>query len=140
MVKDTVALLTPHKVKVDAPDELVTNLVVAAKKKHPELWLSPHAQKSQRAKITLAYEQYVEALRECATKLNAKDEPTWAMIFVVRHKQNDRPGAQDALGIMFARRHRLIDLTDENAVVALEAGLHLKKEEGNAMSPAGASP
>ena len=60
--------------------------------------------------------------------------PTWALVFIVRHKQYDRRGAQDALGAMFDLRHRLIDLTDEGTVIELEAQLPLKKVEHKATS------
>ncbi|HEY9773116.1 MAG TPA: matrixin family metalloprotease [Planktothrix sp.] len=109
-----------------SPEDEIERLVYAAKKGHPEDWSQPKEENSQRAKIALAYDQYVVALRQCATTIKTKDS---VIVFIVRHKQYDRRGAQDSLGAMFALRHKLIDLTDENAVVDLEARLPLKNAE-----------
>jgi tetratricopeptide (TPR) repeat protein len=138
--KDLVAIMPRPAVKNRTPEDDIAYLVSTAKKKHPEEWSGTKAEKSQCAKIELAYGQYVEALRQCAATMNAKDEPTWAMVFVVRHKQYDRRGAQDSLGTMFDLRHRLIDLTDEGSVIEIEARLPLKTVEPKATSsPSGRS-
>jgi tetratricopeptide (TPR) repeat protein len=140
--KGKAALLPPpaEETKPTSEDD-IARLKSAAKKKHPEEWLGTKAEKSQCAKIELAYQQYAEALRQCATTMNAKDEPTWALVFIVRNKLYDRHGAQDPLGTMFDLRHRLIDLTDEGAVVDLEARLPYKKVALKpTSSPAGAAP
>ena len=71
--KDLVAIVPRPEVKKDTPDDDIALLVSAAKKKHPGEWSRREAEKSQCAKIELAYEQYVEALRQCATTMNAKD-------------------------------------------------------------------
>ncbi len=122
-----------------SPEEAIANLILASKSDHPELWPNPVAAKSLPEKIKLTYEQYVEALRQCGAAAKVMDESTWATVLIVRAKKYDKPGAQDPFGAMFAIRHRLINMTSEGAVISVEVGLPLKKDEQKDPSPAGTS-
>jgi tetratricopeptide (TPR) repeat protein len=126
--KDAAALRPPpaETNKFTAEND-IASLVSAAKSKHPDAWSSPTAETSQSAKIRLAYEQYVESLRNCAATLNAPDAPGWAAALIVRNKHYDGQGTSNLLGTVFDLRHRLIALTDEGAVINVECVLPFQK-------------
>jgi tetratricopeptide (TPR) repeat protein len=126
--KELVALKPPPPAPYkDTSQEEIADLIAAAKKAHPEAWSSPGARKSQSAKISQAYAQYADALRSCAEATNTKDGPTWAIAFIVRHKQYDGRKTGTPFDSLFSCRHRLMDLTDEEAVIGLESRIPLKK-------------
>jgi tetratricopeptide (TPR) repeat protein len=135
--KDAAALMRPPvEANKDTSEDDIASLVSAAKNKHPEAWSNPTAEKLQREKVQLTYEQYVEALRHCAVTMNAKDEPGWAAGFIVRHKQYDGSSANNLLGTLFDLRHRLIALTDEGTVIELECRLPFERVRKATSSPA----
>ncbi len=111
------------------PEQDIANLVAAAMAKRPSDFSNPGTKKVQLEKIKLAYEHYVNSLRQCAVAKRVKDVPGWAMRFVVLAKQYDRPNAQDPLGLMYKCRHNLIDLTDEGAVISIEISLPFNASE-----------
>lgn len=102
------------------PHDDVAALVAAAKKKDPKAWSNPEAEKAKTGEIQAVYEQYVQTLRECATKLNVKQQAGWAAIFIVRHRQF---AARDILQPVYSFRQHLVALTDENAVTDVECAL-----------------
>jgi tetratricopeptide (TPR) repeat protein len=113
--------------KATAEDH-IARFIVTAKKKHPEEWSSPVAEKLQFEKVRLAYTQYVEDLRSCAASMNVKDEQSWGVMFIVRHKQYDRTNTDAPLVKLFNLRNRLVALADEGAVIELETLLSFKDE------------
>jgi len=118
---------SPATTKVITPEDDIATLVTAAKKIHPKDWSSSAAAKTQSDEVRLTYEQYVEALRSLANSMKAKDEPSWAVSFVVRHRQHDGRGADDPFSKMYTLRHSLVALTDESTVIQLESQLSFKK-------------
>jgi tetratricopeptide (TPR) repeat protein len=131
--REETALIPPPVVaKKDTSEDDIAYLVAAAKKIHPVDWSHPIDVPSGGAKLRLAYEEYVDALRQCAATANVKDAPAWAVAFIVRHKQFDGRSTEEPLGKMFDLRHRLIALTDESTVIGLEARVPFKKIEGKA--------
>jgi tetratricopeptide (TPR) repeat protein len=129
--RDETALIAPQAVaQKDMSGDYIDGLVAAAKRTHPAAWSRPVEEKSNRAKLKLTYEQYVVALRQCASDANVKGAAGWAAAFIVRHKNYDGHSTEDALGKMFDLRRRLIALTGEQAVIWLECSLPFKKVEG----------
>ena len=125
--KEAAALITlATAVNKDTSADDIAFLVAAAKMKHPKDWSGRTDEKLGCAKLRLAYEQYVEVLRKCASTMNAKEEPGWAAGFIVRHKRHDGDSAHDQLGKVFDLRDRIIALTDERTVINLECRLPFK--------------
>lgn len=124
--KDAYALYPPPVVQsvVYKVEDDIALLDAVGKRKHPSAWASQDAEKAQRAKVLLAYEQYVEALRGFAATRKVNDAPGWAAAIIVRHKPTT---ARSAIGTIFELRDRLISLTDERAVIEIECRLPFKK-------------
>jgi tetratricopeptide (TPR) repeat protein len=104
-------------------------LVSEAKSKHAASWSGTSAETLQYAKVRTAYEQYVESLRNCATTLNIPDTQGWAAALIVRNKHYGGQSASNSFGSVFALRHTLIELTDEQSVIQVECGLPLKAKD-----------
>ncbi|MCA9805304.1 MAG: matrixin family metalloprotease, partial [Cyanobacteria bacterium HKST-UBA02] len=113
----------PPPQKKRTPEEDLADLTAAAKKEHPDDWVSPTAAKSQYAKLKLLYEQYVEALRKGAAAAQVKNRPGWGATFIVLYKGYDGRKPPNPLSSLFEIRHRLIDMTNESAVIGIECGL-----------------
>lgn len=113
----------PKPADTYSPEKEIQKLIAVGKKRHPEAWANPAAEKSQRTKLIETHNQYVERLQKCAAKLNIKNEFTWAASLIVRYKQFEGRDPQNVLGNLFILRRELVSLTDENAVVALECNI-----------------
>lgn len=124
--KDAYALYPPPVVQsvVYKVEDDIALLDAVGKRKYPSAWASQDAEKAQRAKVLLAYEQYVEALRGFAATRKVNDAPGWAAAIIVRHKPTT---ARSAIGTIFELRDRLISLTDERAVIEIGCRLPFKK-------------
>lgn len=101
----------------------MAKLVKAAAEDHPQQWLNSDAQKAQIDKINTTCELYEKALRRCAVLYQLKNEFTWASTFIVRTRKYDVPGAKEPFSTLYSLRHKLIELTNEDAVLSFEAGL-----------------
>lgn len=108
-------------------EQNLTTLVEASKLSHPTSWQKPEAEKIETEKIKQAYDQYVQAIRQCGTAYKVKEECNWATVFIIRSKQYAAKGMEHPLGRMHALRRALVALTDESAVVGIEAGLALSE-------------
>ncbi|MBX9723863.1 MAG: hypothetical protein K2X81_20820, partial [Candidatus Obscuribacterales bacterium] len=110
----------------NTPEQNLTTLVEASKQTHPSLWTKPEAEKIEIEKIKQAYDQYVQAIRQCGTAYKVKEEYNWATVFVIRSKQYAAKGMEHPLARMHALRRALVALADESAVISVEAGLPMK--------------
>jgi hypothetical protein len=112
--------------KINTPDDDIATLHAAAKKIHPQDWSDRKVAEAQSAKVRLIYTQYVDALRRLAGLMKVEDNPSWAVAFVIRHKQHDGHGTDDPFSEMYALRRSLVTLTDESTVIQLETQLSFK--------------
>lgn len=120
-VREAAAFLPPPvESKAFTAEDDVAFLASAAKRKHPEAWASKTAEREQRAKVQLAYKQYVEALRNYAVSKKLQFVPGWAAAIIVRHRPT---GGTSKIGTVFELRNGLIALTDERAVIEVECRL-----------------
>ncbi|MBK9144477.1 MAG: hypothetical protein IPM23_18460 [Candidatus Melainabacteria bacterium] len=105
----------------------MADLVAAAKEAHPDSWASPAAEKSQYARLKSTYERYAAELRDSIALVHAKNRSGWAAALIVKYRGYDGRKPPNPLAALFELRHRLIDMTNESAVVAIECGLPFER-------------
>lgn len=109
------------------PQDDMADLVAAAKEAHPDSWASPAAEKSQYARLKSTYERYAAELRDSIALVHAKNRSGWAAALIVKYRGYDGRKPPNPLAALFELRHRLIDMTNESAVVAIECGLPFER-------------